>query len=48
LLAPDVMNGDAEILGASLPNSSVRIWPPGRGYLIQRGIAELIQIALPS
>jgi DNA segregation ATPase FtsK/SpoIIIE, S-DNA-T family len=48
VLAPDVVNGDGDILSAAIPNTSVRVWPPGRGYLVGRGSAELIQVGLPS
>ncbi len=37
-----------ELLGATLPrSSSSRPMPPGRGYLVVRGIPELIQVAQP-
>ncbi len=48
VLAPDVTNGDGDILSSAIPNTSIRVWPPGRGYLIGRGSAELIQVGLPS
>jgi DNA segregation ATPase FtsK/SpoIIIE, S-DNA-T family len=48
LLAPDNANSDGDILGALLPNTAMRVWPEGRGYLVGRGAVELIQIGLPS
>jgi DNA segregation ATPase FtsK/SpoIIIE, S-DNA-T family len=47
LLAPDIANGDGEIFGITLPNTSVRVWPAGRGYISVRGQAELMQVGLP-
>jgi DNA segregation ATPase FtsK/SpoIIIE, S-DNA-T family len=48
LLAPDNSNSDGDILGAVLPNTTVRVWPEGRGYIVGRGTAELVQVGLPS
>jgi DNA segregation ATPase FtsK/SpoIIIE, S-DNA-T family len=39
---PDV---DGEILGARLPRRSNPIFPQGRGYLVERGAIELVQVA---
>jgi S-DNA-T family DNA segregation ATPase FtsK/SpoIIIE len=41
---PDV---DGDILGVRLPRRSNPVYPPGRGYLVRRGAAELVQVALP-
>jgi hypothetical protein len=48
LLAPEAANSDGDILSATLPNTSVKHWPEGRGYLINRGSLELVQVGLPS
>jgi S-DNA-T family DNA segregation ATPase FtsK/SpoIIIE len=40
---PDV---DGDILGTRLPRRSNPVFPPGRGYLVERGLVELVQIAL--
>jgi DNA segregation ATPase FtsK/SpoIIIE, S-DNA-T family len=47
LLAPDIANGDGDIFGITLPNTSVQVWPAGRGYIALRGHAELMQVGLP-
>jgi DNA segregation ATPase FtsK/SpoIIIE, S-DNA-T family len=39
---PDV---DGEILGARLPRRTNPVFPPGRGYLVERGVVELVQVA---
>jgi DNA segregation ATPase FtsK/SpoIIIE, S-DNA-T family len=39
---PDV---DGEILGARLPRRSNPVFPAGRGYLVDRGAVELVQVA---
>jgi S-DNA-T family DNA segregation ATPase FtsK/SpoIIIE len=39
---PDV---DGDILGTRLPRRSNPVFPPGRGYLVERGQVELVQIA---
>jgi S-DNA-T family DNA segregation ATPase FtsK/SpoIIIE len=39
---PDV---DGDILGARLPRRSNPVFPPGRGYLVERGLVELVQVA---
>ena len=48
LLAPDLLNSDGDILGATLPNSNMKTWPAGRGYVVRRGGVELVQIGLPA
>ncbi|NUR77509.1 MAG: cell division protein FtsK, partial [Thermoleophilia bacterium] len=40
---PDV---DGDILGTRLPRRSNPVFPPGRGYLVERGVVQLVQIAL--
>jgi S-DNA-T family DNA segregation ATPase FtsK/SpoIIIE len=40
---PDV---DGDILGTRLPRRSHPVFPPGRGYLVERGTVELVQVAL--
>lgn len=42
LLAPDLVV-DGDLLGVSLPRLSRPAWPPGRGYLVDRGAMELVQ-----
>jgi S-DNA-T family DNA segregation ATPase FtsK/SpoIIIE len=39
---PDV---DGDILGTRLPRRSNPVYPPGRGYLVERGLVELVQVA---
>ncbi len=46
LLQPDSDN-DGDIAGVVLPRRTRGAWPEGRGYLAERGTAELIQVALP-
>jgi S-DNA-T family DNA segregation ATPase FtsK/SpoIIIE len=46
LLRPDV-DLDGDILGASLPRRAPVAMVSGRGYLVNSGDAELIQVALP-
>jgi S-DNA-T family DNA segregation ATPase FtsK/SpoIIIE len=46
LLRPDV-DLDGDILGASLPRRAPVAMVPGRGYAVNSGEAELIQVALP-
>jgi DNA segregation ATPase FtsK/SpoIIIE, S-DNA-T family len=46
LLQPDVDN-DGDIVGVVLPRRTRGAWPEGRGYLAERGAAELVQVALP-
>jgi S-DNA-T family DNA segregation ATPase FtsK/SpoIIIE len=40
---PDV---DGDILGVRLPRRSNPVFPTGRGYLVQRGTIELVQVGL--
>jgi len=40
-------DSDGDIVGAALPRRTRGAWPEGRGYLAERGSAELIQVALP-
>ena len=44
LLAPD-LDVDGDILGTRLPRRSSPVFPPGRGYLVERGSVGLIQVA---
>ena len=44
LLNPD-LDVDGDILGVRLPRRSNLSFPPGRGFLIKRGVAELTQVA---
>jgi S-DNA-T family DNA segregation ATPase FtsK/SpoIIIE len=46
LLRPDV-DLDGDIVGASLPRRAPVAMVPGRGYVVNSGEAELIQVALP-
>jgi DNA segregation ATPase FtsK/SpoIIIE, S-DNA-T family len=46
LLRPDV-DLDGDILGASLPRRAPVAMVPGRGYVVNSGEPELIQVALP-
>jgi S-DNA-T family DNA segregation ATPase FtsK/SpoIIIE len=46
LLRPDV-DLDGDILGASLPRRAPVAMVPGRGYVVNSGEAELIQVAVP-
>jgi S-DNA-T family DNA segregation ATPase FtsK/SpoIIIE len=39
---PDV---DGDIVGTRLPRRSRPVFPPGRGYLVERGSVELVQVA---
>ncbi|HEV8686732.1 MAG TPA: FtsK/SpoIIIE domain-containing protein [Gaiellaceae bacterium] len=39
---PDV---DGDLLGARLPRRSNPVFPPGRGYYVDRGLVELVQVA---
>ncbi len=39
---PDV---DGDLLGVRLPRRSNPVFPPGRGYLVERGTIELVQVA---
>jgi S-DNA-T family DNA segregation ATPase FtsK/SpoIIIE len=44
LLDPDV-DVDGDLLGTRLPRRSSPVFPPGRGYLVERGAVELVQVA---
>jgi S-DNA-T family DNA segregation ATPase FtsK/SpoIIIE len=44
LLVPQV-DIDGDLLGVRLPRRSATTFPPGRGYLVQRGRVELVQVA---
>jgi S-DNA-T family DNA segregation ATPase FtsK/SpoIIIE len=44
LLQPEV-EVDGELVGVRLPKGFRREYPPGRGYLVDRGRMELIQVA---
>jgi S-DNA-T family DNA segregation ATPase FtsK/SpoIIIE len=44
LLQPDA-DVDGDILGTRLPRRSNPVFPPGRGYLVERGGLELVQLA---
>jgi S-DNA-T family DNA segregation ATPase FtsK/SpoIIIE len=44
LLAPDP-DVDGDLLGTRLPRRSNPVFPPGRGYLVERGTLELVQVA---
>jgi S-DNA-T family DNA segregation ATPase FtsK/SpoIIIE len=44
LLAPD-LDVDGDILGTRLPRRSNPVFPPGRGYVVERGSVELVQVA---
>ena len=45
LLQPD-FDYDGDLLGAALSRPGGRTFPPGRGYLVTRGVPELIQTAI--
>jgi S-DNA-T family DNA segregation ATPase FtsK/SpoIIIE len=44
LLDPDT-DVDGDLLGARLPRRSNPVFPLGRGYAVDRGLIELVQIA---
>jgi S-DNA-T family DNA segregation ATPase FtsK/SpoIIIE len=44
LLMPDA-DVDGDILGIRLPRRTNPVYPPGRGYLVVRGTASLVQVA---
>jgi S-DNA-T family DNA segregation ATPase FtsK/SpoIIIE len=44
LLAPDA-DVDGDLLGVRLPRRTNPVFPPGRGYLVERGTIELVQVA---
>ena len=44
LLSPDA-DVDGDIFGTRLPRRSNPVFPPGRGYLVERGTVGLVQVA---
>ena len=46
LLQPDTDN-DGDVVGVTLPRRTRGAWPEGRGFLAERGAAELVHVALP-
>jgi S-DNA-T family DNA segregation ATPase FtsK/SpoIIIE len=44
LLMPDA-DVDGDLLGTRLPRRSNPVYPPGRGYLVERGGIQLVQVA---
>jgi len=46
LLEPD-LSVDGDVLGVQLPRRTNAIFPPGRGFLVDRGTFELVQLARP-
>jgi S-DNA-T family DNA segregation ATPase FtsK/SpoIIIE len=44
LLAPDA-DVDGDLLAVRLPRRTNPVFPPGRGYLVERGAIELVQVA---
>jgi DNA segregation ATPase FtsK/SpoIIIE, S-DNA-T family len=44
LLAPDA-DVDGDLLGVRLPRRTNPVFPQGRGYLVERGTIELVQVA---
>ena len=46
LLEPD-LTIDGDILGVQLPRRTNPLFPPGRGFLVDRGKFELVQLAKP-
>jgi hypothetical protein len=36
---------DGDLLGTRLPRRSNPVFPVGRGYLVERGTLELVQVA---
>jgi S-DNA-T family DNA segregation ATPase FtsK/SpoIIIE len=47
LLQPD-LDLDGDLFGVRLARSTNRVFPPGRGFLVQGGSAVLVQVALPA
>jgi DNA segregation ATPase FtsK/SpoIIIE, S-DNA-T family len=47
LLAPDLIT-DGDLLGVTLPRLGRPVWPAGRGFLVERGAAHLVQWATPN
>ena len=37
---------DGDLLGVRLPRRTNPVYPPGRGYLVERGAVELVQVAV--
>jgi DNA segregation ATPase FtsK/SpoIIIE, S-DNA-T family len=46
LLQPDT-DSDGDLVGVTLPRRTRGAWPAGRGFLAERGTAELVHVALP-
>jgi S-DNA-T family DNA segregation ATPase FtsK/SpoIIIE len=46
LLDPD-LDVDGDLLGVRLPRRTNPVFPPGRGYLVERGLMELVQVGAP-
>jgi S-DNA-T family DNA segregation ATPase FtsK/SpoIIIE len=46
LLQPDT-DADGDLVGVALPRRTRGAWPEGRGFLAERGTAELVHVALP-
>lgn len=46
LLQPDV-DTDGSFLGVGLPRRLISEFPPGRGFVAERGVATLLQVAMP-
>ena len=47
LLQPDA-DLDGDLLGVRLPRRPLVRFGPGRGYLVEAGSVEIVQVALPS
>ena len=47
LLQPDP-DIDGDLLGVRLPRRGSRVFPPGRAFLVRRGVLELVQVAVPT
>jgi S-DNA-T family DNA segregation ATPase FtsK/SpoIIIE len=45
LLVPQV-DVDGDLLGVRLTRAATRAFPPGRGFLVRRGLVELVQVAM--
>lgn len=46
LLDPNLLS-DGDVFGVQLPRRANMSFPPGRGFLVDRGAFELVQVALP-
>jgi S-DNA-T family DNA segregation ATPase FtsK/SpoIIIE len=46
LLDPD-LDIDGDLLGVRLPRRTNPVFPPGRGFLVERGLMELVQVGSP-